>query len=85
MIGHDDLAGRGLPPVAFVDNPGNALIANFTAVVAIRRGERGCFAVQTKFSAGELNAQYGVSEAPREAMLAGSMFGWDCKASFPAT
>jgi hypothetical protein len=79
-----ELAARGLPEFAFVDNT-KGLAACKTAVVAVRRGEAGCYEVRTEMTADALNAQIGVSEAQREAMLAGSMFGWDCKASFPWT
>jgi hypothetical protein len=79
-----ELAERGLPPLAFVDNS-TGFAASGASVVAVRRGEPGCYAVQTDLSAEQLNAQHGVSEAQREAMHAGSMFGWDCKASFPCT
>lgn len=79
-----ELAERGLPPLAFIDNS-TGFAACGAAVVAVRRGEPGCYAVQTALSADQLNAQHGVSDAQREAMHAGSMFGWDCKASFPWT
>lgn len=79
-----DLAARGLPDLAFVDN-GNGLVPLSTAVVAIKRGERGCYQVRTELDAAALNAQCDVSPEQREAMLAGSMFGWECRASFPET
>lgn len=79
-----DLAARGLPEVAFVDNR-NGLVSLSAAVVAIKRGELGCYEVHTEVDAAALNARCGVTPEQREAMLAGSMFGWECKASFPET
>lgn len=83
-LGEDELAQRGLPPVAFFDNADGLAVSN-TSVVCVKRGEAGCYAVETTLSADVLNEQHGVSAAQKEAMLAGSMFGWECRAAYPHT
>jgi hypothetical protein len=79
----DMLAERGLPPLAFIDNH-NGMAATEGKVVAVKRGEPGCYAVITALSADELNRQKGVSAAQREAMLSGSLFGWHVPAAYPS-
>lgn len=73
-----------LPERAFIDNPWtNELKAcrYFTntdaPVIAVIRGETGFHPIYTDASADELNAVENVSPAQREAMLHGSMFGFD--------
>lgn len=68
-----------LPPACFAQLPGEG-----TAIV-IKRGEGGYGLAHgvPPFEADvtRLNNLLGVTDAQRQAMLAGSMFGWDCKAA----
>lgn len=73
---------EGLPELAYVANewdksPGAA------PVYLVRRGESGYWPVYTKLTADELNAELGVSEAQREAMYTGSLFGWHTPGADP--
>ena len=82
-IRDDELMARGLPELAYIDNsadrsPGAA------PVLAVKRGESGYYPIFTKLSADELNLAAGVSASQREAMKAGSMFGWHAKGAFPS-
>jgi hypothetical protein len=72
-------SGTKLPPVAFAAHPTTG------ATVMVRRGERGYFLLATRLTADELNQVFGVTAAQSMAMLAGSMFGWDCRGADPAT
>lgn len=72
-------AGTKLPPVAFAAHPTTG------ATVMIRRGERGYYVLATRLAADELNQVFGVTASQAMAMLAGSMFGWDCRGADPAT
>lgn len=76
-----------LPPQAFVENrnpDGSPLIAGTDAnVLCIRRGERGAYPMKTDIPAEEWNRRHKVTPAQREAMLAGSVFGWDAIAADP--
>lgn len=76
-----ELISRGLPPVAFIDNADG--LYGDSPIIAVQRGETGYFPIHTALTAAELNADAGVTDAQAEAMLAGSMFGWDVKAAFP--
>lgn len=52
-------------------------------VIAIKFGESGYYPIETKATADELNAVLGVTKAQVEAMVVGSMFGWDCPGANP--
>lgn len=72
----------GLPEKAYVSNewdksPGAA------PVLLVKRGEMGYWPVHTTRSADELNRELGVSEAQREAMYTGSLFGWHTPGADP--
>lgn len=71
--------GPRLPPVAFAAHP------TMGTTVMIRRGERGYFLLATRLTVDELNHAFGVTAAQSMAMLAGSMFGWDCRGADSAT
>lgn len=79
-----------LPEVAFVDNPvvaesGRRLFWNTDApVIGIHRGVPGFTPIYTPLDADAINASCGVSARQREAMLAGSMFGFHVQAADPA-
>lgn len=68
-----------LPPVAFAAHPTTG------TTILIRRGERGYFVLATRLTADELNQAFGVTAAQSMAMLAGSLFGWECPGADPAT
>lgn len=76
-----NLAERGLPEIAYVDN--REKVYGDSPVIAIKRGETGYYPIQTTVTAADLNAQSGVTAEQVEAMLAGSMFGWHVKAALP--
>jgi hypothetical protein len=65
-----------LPKVCAAHSPGD------NAPILIRRGERGYFPAPG-IDVDAFNARHGVTEAQREAMLAGSMFGFDCPGADP--
>ncbi len=72
----------GLPEKAYVSNewdksPGAA------PVLLVKRGELGYWPVHTARTADELNGELGVSEAQREAMHTGSLFGWHTPGADP--
>lgn len=78
---------RGLPAAAAVISP-----ANPCAVVIVRREVAGYWPIREcddEASATALmaaiNGGLGVAAPQREAMLAGSLFGWDCPAADPQT
>ncbi len=78
---------RGLPAAAAVINP-----ANPCAVVIVRREVAGYWPVrECDDEAGAvalmaaINGGLGVAAPQREAMLAGSLFGWTCPAADPQT
>lgn len=77
----DELVKRGLPALAYVDN--NDGIYGESPIIAIKRGESGCYPIHARRSADELNTLEGVTCAQREAMLAGSMFGWHLPGADP--
>lgn len=76
-----------LPPRAYVKNQhpdGSPIIPGVEAgVLCIMRGENGAYPLKTDITADGLNLREGVTPAQREAMLAGSMFGWDTPAANP--
>lgn len=45
--------------------------------ILILRGERGYWTINLDLDPDAMNAMLGVTPAQREAMLTGSMFGWD--------
>jgi hypothetical protein len=73
-----------LPPIAYLDNRNGAIAPDVDApVIAVKRGQAGYYPIHTRKTADELNRIEGVSLAQREAMLAGSMFGWGGAAADP--
>lgn len=66
---------NGLPLFCFVTVPGTEDKA------MIMRGESGYYPCQLPIPTVTLNEQMGVTEKEAEAMLAGSMFGWDVPAA----
>jgi hypothetical protein len=50
---------------------------NANKAVGIRRNEAGYYPLESHGSLDTINRELGVSPAEREAMLAGSIFGWD--------
>lgn len=75
----------GSPAIAYRDNSEHKSTTDSDApVIAVRRGEAGYWPIHTTFTADELNQDIGVTPAIREAMYAGSMFGWDKPAADPA-
>jgi hypothetical protein len=78
----DMLAARGLPPLAFLDNS-NGMTAIESKVVAVKRGESGCYVVLTACTTEALNRGHGVTPAQREAMRNGSLFGWHVPLAYP--
>lgn len=68
-----------LPPAAFVIAPDTG------AIVVVKRGEDGYYPLlrNVDLTLDALNAEVGVTLAQREAMLAGSMFGWHVPAADP--
>lgn len=70
-----------LPETAWVTNDGS--FATDAPVIAIKRGESGYYPIFTALTADELNIRNGVTPQQREAMLAGSCFGWTVPAADP--
>jgi hypothetical protein len=75
-----------LPEIAYIDNsrriyagiPGHGV----PPVIAVKRGESGYYPIYTHLTADELNKGK-VTPPQREAMLIGSMFGWDVPGANP--
>lgn len=65
-----------LPEVAYAYHPTQEYLC-----VAIKRGDNGCYPMQTMLTPKELNARAGVTEDQAQAMLDGSMFGWHVPAA----
>lgn len=78
-----ELANRGLPEVAYIDNSWNKS-AGAAPVIAVKRGESGYYPIFTEQSVDDLNASCGVTVAQREAMHIGSMAGWHVPGANPA-
>lgn len=80
-------SSSGLPPFAFIDNlPDSAGVRPFNDDAPVTVVERECnryIPIYVQRSADELNALEGITPAQREAMLAGSLFGWNCPAAQP--
>jgi hypothetical protein len=75
---------RNLPEIAYVTNTLHAQGPDgVPPVLAIRCGEPGYHPIYTHATADSLNEGMGITPAQREAMLAGSMFGWECPAAQP--
>jgi len=64
-----------LPEFCYYDNNGE--------VVIIKKGMSGYFATDFKKPVIELNKSLGVTEGQVEAMVVGSMFGWNCTGADP--
>lgn len=78
----EELAARGLPEIAYVDNTWDKS-DGAPPVIAIRRGESGFHPIHTTLSAAALNQASGVTWAQAEAMHTGSMFGWTVPGAHP--
>jgi hypothetical protein len=76
-----ELAKRGLPQLAYIDN--SKRIYGNSPLVAVKRGEQGFYPIEALLSADQLSAFEGVTDAQREAMLTGSMFGWHVSGADP--
>ena len=77
----DQLAARGLPAVAYVDNHDKTPSA--PRALRLSRGEPGFRFVVTAWTAAELNKQIGVTAAQASAMHCGSMIGWHVPGADP--
>lgn len=53
--------------------------------IAIKRGESGYYPFVNRIDPNAYNQLRGITPAQREAMVAGSMFGWDVPGAFQAT
>ncbi len=76
------LAARGLPELAYVDNADRRYHED-ARVIGLRRGEAGFHPIYVNATADQLNAGEGISAEQREAMLWGSMFGWETPGADP--
>ncbi len=76
----DPLPAPGLPPLCYARHPETG------ATVLIVRGEAGYHPVQTFLTPGQLNAALAELPTPAQvqAMLVGSMFGWQVPGADPA-
>lgn len=77
----DQLAARGLPAVAYVDN--HDMTPSAPRALRLSRGEPGFRFVVTARTAAELNKQIGVTAAQASAMHCGSMMGWHVPGADP--
>lgn len=69
----------GLPNVCASRNPHD------NSPVLLKRGELGCWPMTaTNVTPEECNKAWGVTKAQEEAMLAGSLFGWDVPGADPS-
>lgn len=73
-----------LPPIAFIATADQDFLDTKAPVVAVKRGEAGFVPIFSRMSADDLNFAMGVTPAQREAMLVGSMFGFDVPGANPA-
>jgi hypothetical protein len=80
LIPQETLAARGLPPRCYALHPSDG------RMVLIKRGKMGYFAfdVVSQLTVDELNHALGVTPAMREAMVAGSIFGFHVPGADPA-
>ena len=60
-----------------------ALMPGTREPIVIKRGESGYYPLPEGYTVDEINKLYDASPAEVEAMLAGSMFGWDCPGADP--
>ncbi len=75
-----------LPEMAFIDNEGHHRGPDGPPqVIAVKRFESGYYPIYTRAKAADLNKSRRVTDAQREAMYAGSCFGWDVPAADPAS
>lgn len=73
-----------LPPKAWIDNRSGERVPGVDApVIGLTRGEPGYAPIYTEITADELNTAQGVTPAQREAMFAGSMFGFHVPGADP--
>jgi hypothetical protein len=84
MVSQEELIARGLPEVAWVSNADKRYHRD-AQVIAIKRGEAGFYPIYTGATADSLNESEGITPVVREAMLWGSMFGWDTPGADPTT
>lgn len=86
MQTHHSNAIAQLPERAFIDNSARRVAGDCDApLIEVRRGQLGYWPIyRADLSADAMNAAEGVDPAQREAMLAGSLFGWDCALANPA-
>lgn len=82
-IRDEELAKRGLPEIAYIDNSWNKS-PDAPPVIAVKRGESGYYPIRTAWSADRLNAAAGVTKGQAEAMHIGSMVGWHAPGANPA-
>lgn len=82
MVADNELKERGLPELAYVDNT-DCRYHKDAQVIGIKRGEMGFHPIYVRATADELNAGEGVTPEQREAMLWGSMFGWETPGADP--
>lgn len=73
---------RGLPRIAFLDNSHDRK-PGAPRVLAVRRGELGCYPIWSRHSAAELNRLFRVSSPQSLAMYFGSLLGWDVPGADP--
>ena len=80
MPTNDPFTAPGLPPLCYARHPATG------ATVLIVRGEAGCHPVQTFLTPGQLNAALAEppTDAQVQAMLVGSMYGWQVPGADPA-
>lgn len=84
VVSQEELIARGLPEVAWVSNADKRFHPE-AQVIAIKRGETGFYPIYTGATADSLNEDEGITPEMREAMLWGSMFGWDTPGADPTT
>lgn len=78
-----ELIARGLPKLAFTT--ASSFGVTPAPVIAVRRGELGYYPILTRCTAEALNETAGVTQAQADAMVVGSMCGWDAPGAFPKT
>lgn len=75
------LEQRGLPRTAYFDNKQDGRFSTDAPVCAVKLGETGYYPIRTGVTAAELNED--ATQAQLEAMLIGSMAGWDAPGADP--